>query len=183
MQGLESWNQFLKISSYLKPCSTSFPGAKSASLSTLNCLQGMLKVSSWRGTGISLLRGRWHMSLGKCQFVVDTWYWKFSLELFILFLLSLSLFFFLLLPMPLGLRDLSSPTRDQTQAPTVKVPRPNHWTTREVQELVILTLHSSLLTCWSGTLSSSFSLLSASSIFFSLLDHLHPHPHITVFLN
>ena len=98
MQGLESWNQFLKISSYLKPCSTSFPGAKSASLSTLNCLQGMLKVSSWRGTGISLLRGRWHMSLGKCQFVVDTWYWKFSLELFILFLLSLSLFFFSFFP-------------------------------------------------------------------------------------
>ena len=89
------------------------------------------------------------------------------------FIISLSCFFFL--SMPLSLRDLSSPTRDQTQAPTVKVPRPNHWTTRKVQELVILALHSSLLTCWSGTLLSSFSLLSASSIFFSLLDHLHPH--------
>ena len=28
MQGLGSWNQFLKISNYLKTCSTSFPGAQ-----------------------------------------------------------------------------------------------------------------------------------------------------------
>ena len=33
--------------------------------------------------------------------------------------------------MPSGLRDLSSPTRDQTQAPAVKALSPNHWTTRE----------------------------------------------------
>ena len=32
MQGLGSWNQFLKISNYLKTCSTSFSGAPSASL-------------------------------------------------------------------------------------------------------------------------------------------------------
>ena len=30
-----------------------------------------------------------------------------------------------------SLRDLSSLTRDQTQAPAVKAPNPNHWTTRE----------------------------------------------------
>ena len=35
----------------LKTCSTSFPGAQSASLSTLNTLQGMSKVNSYRSTG------------------------------------------------------------------------------------------------------------------------------------
>ena len=29
-----------------------------------------------------------------------------------------------------GLRDLSSPTRDQTRARAVKAPSPNHWTAR-----------------------------------------------------
>ena len=40
-----------------KTCSISFPGAQSASLSTLNSLQGVLKVSSCSGTG------RWQMPL------------------------------------------------------------------------------------------------------------------------
>ena len=55
MQGLGSWNQFLKISNYLKTCSTSFIGAQSTSLSTLNSLHGAWKVSSFSNTG------RWQM--------------------------------------------------------------------------------------------------------------------------
>ena len=43
----------LEISS-LKPCSTSFPGAQTASLSTPNCLQSVLKVSSCRDRGFHL---------------------------------------------------------------------------------------------------------------------------------
>ena len=53
MQGLGSWNQFLKIPNNLKTCSTSFPGAQRASLSTLSSLQGVLKV-----TGFNFSRGR-----------------------------------------------------------------------------------------------------------------------------
>ena len=60
MQGLGSWKQFLKISNFLKTCSTSFFGAQSASPSTL---QGMLKVNSCCSTGFSLHRGRWQMPL------------------------------------------------------------------------------------------------------------------------
>ena len=75
---------FLKISHYLKTCYTSFPGAKTASLSILNSLQGVSKVSSCSSTD------RWQMPLllfftcwqmlsasanlqltGKCQFIVD----------------------------------------------------------------------------------------------------------------
>ena len=48
MQGLGSWNQFQKMSNYLKTCSTSFPGAQSASFSTLNAPQCMLKVEQHR---------------------------------------------------------------------------------------------------------------------------------------
>ena len=55
MQGLGSWNQFLKISSYLKTCSASFPGAERASLSTLNSPQGVSKISSCS------IPGRWQM--------------------------------------------------------------------------------------------------------------------------
>ena len=40
MQGLRSWNQFLRTSNCLKTCSTRFPGAQSALLSTLNSIQG-----------------------------------------------------------------------------------------------------------------------------------------------
>ena len=37
---------------YLKTCSTSFPGAQSASLSTLNSLQGMSNFSSCEAQGL-----------------------------------------------------------------------------------------------------------------------------------
>ena len=51
----------------------------------------------------------------------------------------LSFFFFLFfLASSRGLRDLSSLTRDQTRAMAVKVPNPNHWTTREFQEIISL---------------------------------------------
>ena len=40
-------------------------------------------------------------------------------------------FFFIFLAEPLGLQDLSSPTRDRTQAPTVKAQGLNHWAARE----------------------------------------------------
>ena len=47
----------------------------------------------------------------------------------LLFLPLLSLFF--LLASTHSLQDLSSSTRVGTQALTVKVPKPNHWTIRE----------------------------------------------------
>ena len=53
MQGLESWNQFLKVSSYLKTCPTRFPGARSASLRP-ELPEGALKVNSCSSTGLTL---------------------------------------------------------------------------------------------------------------------------------
>ena len=67
MEGLGSWNQFPQIANYLKVCSTSFPGAQNASFSTLNSLQGILKVSSCSGTGFSLCRGSWQMLLASAN--------------------------------------------------------------------------------------------------------------------
>ena len=43
---------------------------------------------------------------------------------------------FFLLAAPHGLQDLSSPTRDQSQAPAVKALSPNHWTAREFPVLI-----------------------------------------------
>ena len=63
MQGLGSWNQFLKISNYLKTHSTSFPGARGASFYTLDSLQGVSKVNSCSSTGFNPCRGRWQMLL------------------------------------------------------------------------------------------------------------------------
>ena len=40
--------------------------------------------------------------------------------------------FFSPLAVPLNLQDLSSPARDWTQAPAMKMLSPNHWTAREV---------------------------------------------------
>ena len=68
---LGSWNQFLKIPVHLRTCSTSYPEAHSASLSTFNSLQVVLKVNNCRNTGFSLQR-QMANSLGKHQFVVDT---------------------------------------------------------------------------------------------------------------
>ena len=42
--------------------------------------------------------------------------------------------YFIYLAMPNGLQDLSSPTRDWTQAPAVKAPSPNPWAAREFPE-------------------------------------------------
>ena len=56
---ISSW----KYLNYLKTCSTSFPGAQTASFSILTCLQGMLKVNSYSNTGFHLHRGRWQMPL------------------------------------------------------------------------------------------------------------------------
>ena len=56
---------------------------------------------------------------------------------FFLSLSSLPCFFFFSFPFfnflatLLGLRDLSSPTRDGTRARALKAPSPNHWTARE----------------------------------------------------
>ena len=59
---VRSWNRFLKISNYLKTCSTRIPGAQSASLHT-ELPQSVLKVNSCNFTGFSLCRGRWEMPL------------------------------------------------------------------------------------------------------------------------
>lgn len=41
-----------------------------------------------------------------------------------------------LLAMLHSLQDLISLTGDETQAPAAKVPNPNHWTSRELPQLV-----------------------------------------------
>ena len=56
---------------YLKTCSTSFPGTQSASFSTLDSLQGVFKVTSCSNTGFKL-QSQMANSLGKCQYVIDT---------------------------------------------------------------------------------------------------------------
>ena len=61
IQRMGSWNQFLKISNYPKTCSTSFPGAQSASLSTLNFLRGC-----WRSTAAAAQGSISAEADGKC---------------------------------------------------------------------------------------------------------------------
>ena len=46
MQGLGSWNQFLKIANYLKTSAINFSGTESASLSTLNSVRAQNPVSA-----------------------------------------------------------------------------------------------------------------------------------------
>ena len=59
----------LKISNYLKTCSTSLPGARSTSLSTLNSFQGMSKVNICNSTEFNIC-SQMANTLGKYQFVV-----------------------------------------------------------------------------------------------------------------
>ena len=70
VQGLESRDQFLEISNYLKTCPTRFPGAQSASLSTLSPLRNaegqQLPQHRVRSPQRQLAN-----ALGKRQFVVD----------------------------------------------------------------------------------------------------------------
>ena len=63
-------------------------------------------------------------------------YWLFFVVAVVGFFVCFGFFFF---AMPRGLWDLSSPTRDRTQAPAVKAPSPNHWTTREFLKAVFIT--------------------------------------------
>ena len=49
----------------------SFPGTQSASFSTLDSLQGVFKVTSCSNTGFKL-QSQMANSLGKCQYVIDT---------------------------------------------------------------------------------------------------------------
>ena len=60
MQRLGSWNQFLKISNYLKACSVRFRGTQSASLSTLNSLRGcwVSTAAAAQGSGSSEADGK-----------------------------------------------------------------------------------------------------------------------------
>ena len=73
MQGLGSWNQFLK--NYLKTWFHAIPWSTKCLHSTLNS-PGVLKVNSCSSTGFTLRRGRCPCSvtgnaLDKCQFVVE----------------------------------------------------------------------------------------------------------------
>ena len=90
MQGLGSLNLFLKISNYLKTCSTRFSETQNTLLHP-ELPHRELKVNSWSNTGFNLCRSRWQipsllllfsdwqillasasLSLtGKCQFVAD----------------------------------------------------------------------------------------------------------------
>ena len=74
MQALGSWIQ--KISNCIQTCPTSFPGAQSASFSTLNSPQQVMKFVSCSRTGFSLCRGRWQMpeflSLSRWQMLLSS---------------------------------------------------------------------------------------------------------------
>ena len=48
------------------------------------------------------------------------------------------LFCFILLAMPCGMWDLSSPTKDRTQAPCLEAWSLNHWTAREAPQLLLV---------------------------------------------
>ena len=71
----------------------------------------------------------------------------FIIIIFLLFIL----FYFIFLAMPCGLWDLSSQTRHRTQAPAVKAPSPNHWTTKEfLSKFSFILPNSGLLNCILG---------------------------------
>ena len=77
MQGLVSWNQFLKISNSLKTCSTRFPAVQSASVqpelpqgievNTCSTIGFILPEADDKRPSCSVAGN----ALGKCQFVVD----------------------------------------------------------------------------------------------------------------
>ena len=56
-----------EVSTYLKTCSTSFPGAHTASLSTLNSIQGVLKVSCYRSTRFNIDKRRRQIPLASAN--------------------------------------------------------------------------------------------------------------------
>ena len=81
MQGLGSWNQFLKMSNCLKTCSTSVPGAQMPHSpswippggcwrSAAAVTQGSISAESDRNT-LGIVAQSLANALGKCQFVVD----------------------------------------------------------------------------------------------------------------
>ena len=85
MQGLGSWKQFLKISNYLKTCSTSFPGAECLSLHpgfpSGNVEGQQLQQSRQMANALVMVVQLLKNALGKCPFVVDrqvpTCSWQF----------------------------------------------------------------------------------------------------------
>ena len=70
----------MKISNYIKTYSTSFHGAHSASLSTLNCHQGHVESQQLQKYGIQSLLRQMANILGKCQFVVDSRFTGISVQ-------------------------------------------------------------------------------------------------------
>ena len=66
VQGFGSWKSAPE-NIYLKTCSTSFPEAQNALFSSLNSLQGVLKVNNCSSTGLNLHRSRWQMPLASAS--------------------------------------------------------------------------------------------------------------------
>ena len=63
---------------------------------------------------------------------------------FFLFLKNIFFFF----ATPCGLQDFSSPKKDWIQVMAVKAPHPNHWTTRELLDLLIIANQTPFLCRW-----------------------------------
>ena len=94
------------------------------------------------------------------------------------FVSLLFIFYFILfysfLASPHDLWDLSSPTRDWTHATAVKVPSPNHWTTREflVSHFVnLFTFSDTYWYCWFQCNGTGFLLIFSFSTSVSPLSH------------
>ena len=81
-----------------------------------------------------------HWTSPKCQsvpFLLTLAAWEFFLLLSSRGKDLVFSYFFLNLAAPRGMQDLSTLTQDGTHALALKVPCPNHWTTREVPGLLL----------------------------------------------
>ena len=68
MRRCKDWDHEVSLENiYLKTCSTSFPGAQSTSLSTLNSFQGMSKVNICNSTEFNIRRVRWQIPLASAS--------------------------------------------------------------------------------------------------------------------
>ena len=89
VQGLDSWNQFLKISNYLKTCSTSFPGAECLTLHPEFCSGcGRSAAAAAQGSVSAEANGKCPCccsASGKCSWQVPTYSWHILMEIIWLF--------------------------------------------------------------------------------------------------
>ena len=86
-------------------------------------------------------------TLNTDEIIINMQSWRIHKNLILLVQCSWGFVCFVFLVTPRGLQDLSSLTKNGTWGWAVKVPSPNHWTTRKVP---VLLSHWSLK-CWEGS--------------------------------